>query len=713
MTDDFTTNITTVFAGQQPRFRIFPTNVIPVADLLPLAINRRVDVTAEDANGNASARITVPLLQLEMHLDPASTKPLEDWPAANGRPRSPKNLLNTNDQVYLTFRAEPGRGDNFFAVRVKSETDPSGLTIKLQETQAGVYRNVSSQDVLRFVPFDPEANQVAGVEIKDEELVRFEVFQPGGSNVFECDVIVDIGELALATLVHSDRPPEAKPRFDFIDRFFLAPDGFHFASAGVQIEIQDNIGQLNGPGPDNFMGLFIINFADPLLPHVGESDVLYTHSHGSRTGKLMDHKRPDGSFGAGFDIVIPEVHILGSGKWNRDADFLILDACSTLNAGLNDDLTPTGRPAGLTNWLNTLRSSSRPLHGILGFEFPKTAYLRPAYRDFMTEMQNGTSIPTAWGDAMTDAGMPWAALWFLDNLDDTIRIMTQDPNPADIVRYIEFTGVFSTECEDQAGDPRPFTGEVVPFGNRLSLARSVVSSGTSNTLLPRARSLRPFALTLGELQAAGSLETRPLRQHFTPHPTNATLTLRATNETTAGAAAMDYLNRLLIAPPGSFRPLGVGEIRSRLLTNNAPTPPPTHETYVALFRQELAGVPVDGRSIRVELSGSSVQRVLTRGLMTPSDEPGQRPELLPILPAWDALNRHLPRLEAAVPAAEHWIITQVELIWVRDPDSTPAPDAPLTFIPAWRFDLRKAFNNEFAGTLLLHAVDASPIATKP
>jgi hypothetical protein len=466
------------------------------------------------------------------------------------------------------------------------------------------------------------------------------------------------------------------------------------------------------------MGLFIINFADPLLPQVGESDILYTHSHGSRTGKLLDHQTPAGTPGAGFDIVIPEVHILGSGKWNRDADFLILDACSTLNPGLNDDRTPSGRPAGFTNWLNTLRSSSRPLHGILGFEFPKTARLRSRYRSFMADMQSGVPIPVAWGDAMTDAvtnSMPWAVLWYQDNLNDRIQLLTQDPAPGDVISFIEFTGLFSTNCEDQAGATLPLAGDYIAMSGRLSLARGVVAAVPPQPLLPRALALRSISLDPESFAKRGALQKTAIRQNFVPASTHAVVPINATNEATAGAAATAFLDREFGDHLGTLQFAGVGAIRSTLITNNAPVPPPAHQTFVALYRQMLDGVAVEGSTVRVDVNGTNVSRVALKGLVTRGA--AARTEALPALSAWDVLSPRLADLGNAAPPGEQWAVDTAELLWVPDPDVSPPVAAtasePTTFIPVWRFDLRKMHNGEGVGSLYFHAIEGRPLQIQP
>jgi hypothetical protein len=227
--------------------------------------------------------------------------------------------------------------------------------------------------------------------------------------------------------------------------------------------------------------------------------------------------------------------------------------------------------------------------------------------------------------------------------------------------------------------------------------------------------LRSISLDPESFAKRGALQKTAIRQNFVPASTHAVVPINATNEATAGAAATAFLDREFGDHLGTLQFAGVGAIRSTLITNNAPVPPPAHQTFVALYRQMLDGVAVEGSTVRVDVNGTNVSRVALKGLVTRGA--AARTEALPALSAWDVLSPRLADLGNAAPPGEQWAVDTAELLWVPDPDVSPPVAAtasePTTFIPVWRFDLRKMHNGEGVGSLYFHAIEGRPLQIQP
>jgi pimeloyl-ACP methyl ester carboxylesterase len=690
--------------------------VVPVDQLLPLATGNRVYAYVANENGTVSAGLAVDLLTLDLTLIPSGL-PLEDWPAENGHPRSPKILLNTQDAVSITLRAQPGLGNLAYRVLVASASDPTGIQVKLQEVSSGVYQNTNTQDALQFVPLDPNAQTVRGVEIKDEELATFRVFNAAGSNILQSTVMVDIGELAVASLTFADRTDDARPQFDFQDTFLTSSTGLHWVNAGFRDNFPDDVG-LQGIGPGNPMADFIINFADPALPNAGEADLLYVHTHGSKTGSLLDHttKAP---------ILFPEVHLANA--WKHDAEWVVLDACSTLNNGFNTDLTPfTNGVAGRTNWTTAIRGSSRPIHGILAFSFPKSARIRPQYQSFLNLAQSGMPLTAAWTNAMEPARLPWAYLFYESALGDTFRVISQQPLPTDKLIYNEYTGVLGDNCEDgetsqggrassRALNPAQIAGEVwareddrppdlISVGQGVFLSGAVAAKQAPSSSVPLFIGVRrrPSLQTRSGERSAPQLD--PDRQVLVP--TKLSKLPRAPGDRAAASdAARGFLWNELGLAADSISLLGVGEIRSQTIYSNSATPL-LHEAFVAHYRQRLWGIPVEDTDLAAEIAGDAVRRVSAQGLVEETVDRTPTGPLLGVAEAANAARNHLERIARRTGKA---VVTEATLAWIAKPGSRDSSPGSGRLLPAWRMSVCTTGDGDPDQVVYVNAITGEPL----
>jgi hypothetical protein len=206
------------------------------------------------------------------------------------------------------------------------------------------------------------------------------------------------------------------------------------------------------------MRQFIQHFADntPAFADVGEADILYVHAHGNTAGQLFDHITNNAPAGTRKLVLDPVFHLTPDGLWRTDAEWAILDACSTLNPVVTPELLNAGFQPGKERWETVLTNSNgspgrRLPHGILGFHKTKPSLAAP-HRLFMNLLEQGSALVDAWEKAMDDFQMPWAISCYKSALADNIREISQDPAPGDRLVYLESTGVLTDlGCEDCGG----------------------------------------------------------------------------------------------------------------------------------------------------------------------------------------------------------------------------------------------------------------------
>ncbi|MGV3773860.1 MAG: hypothetical protein ACO1QB_13235 [Verrucomicrobiales bacterium] len=422
-------------------------------------INEALESAAPDNNLTITAtafdpNIPPPIISAETEvfiaIQPGGNENLflfDDWPANETGPQSARYYLRESDQMVISVWAPPGLAP--FTVSVASISDPLGRQVRLEDPIGiGVYRNHGAENELKFSNLNDFENSEK-IYLQDEELLNIKITGTGFN--YETNIMTDLGELSIASLDHADRNDSVKARFDYLGRFFNAPDAMKFFRAGF-IQFDDDVAAVVN-GRNNVMRQYIQAFADPAFPEFGESDILYINTHGTDAGQLLDHINRDAPPGARQIVLDPVPHLTTQGHWRSDAEWAILDACSTLNPVLNEELLLLGIAPGAERWKSVLTNLNgatgrRIPHGVLGFHSSKPPRREP-HQLFINLLESGAAIPAAWDAAMTVHLLPWASLHYHSATVDTLREVSQDPSVTNRIVYHEATGLLNDEgCDD-------------------------------------------------------------------------------------------------------------------------------------------------------------------------------------------------------------------------------------------------------------------------
>jgi hypothetical protein len=380
---------------------------------------------------------------------------LYDWPAAGAQPRSPATTLGLADRVEVMLMGRSGmtglealfRTDaslNVLRRRLVEAVPGSGL-YELDPTEPAVQLTLSGSDSRRlFVP--------------EENVMQVQVIGAGGaSGVITEEVMMDASELAIATVKHSDRADALKPRLDFRDILTVSASGPRMFLQGFH-EFRDDIIPLSA-GEHGQMRQMIQDFAGPNSAASGEADWLYVHAHGNKAGHIFGHD-PFNHASDGVRILDPVADLAVGGRWNRDADYFISEACSILNPGIDKDNRPIPNLVpGLQAWEQVMRGSARPIHGVLGFMFGKVAS-RQDTRKFIRMVADGQPIGLSWVRSMDGVRREWAWLFHRGTEEDTLYAMRQDPDPAGPIDSLLYRDVFGDDLGD--GDEGSAGVEMAP-----------------------------------------------------------------------------------------------------------------------------------------------------------------------------------------------------------------------------------------------------------
>ena len=621
---------------------------------------------------------------------------LRDWPSNGFRPRSPRHHLRLSDLLDVSVWAEPGVGE--YSALVTTASDPVARLVRLRDPVGiGAYRNSAPSDAVTFTNANNPLDDP--LYLRDEELVTIQVSGPGLEEDEVIEVMVDLGEFAMASLEHHDRAIAAKPRFDYEATFLDAPNGLRWASAGV-IEFPDDVAKAavdaGVPDGDNGMRRFLQAFSDPSHPETGEADLLYLHSHGGKDGTLFDHisdATPDSSRKL---ILDPSRHLADLGLWNTDAEWLISEACSILNEGLDNQLRPIPRMVpGLERWISVLRESPLPLHGILGFAYTKSAS-RQLTAEFLAELRVGQGYVESWRTVWEDQDprlnqlrRPWAMLYYRANQRDTPREVGPDPLPGDALVYESFLtrrafpgGVPEGNCDcEEDTPPRPL--DLVAILPRLwvhapLLAQQVPASVPSELPSLSAGLLRPTGpLTRGLVRTDG-------RERLQPNGTGGALTASGANDLdSARQRAEEFLREQCKVGASQMRWLDTGETARRIICGDSISMPEVTARIVR-FEVMAAGLPVTGAGITVNVTPRGVERVGVRGSALPLESAGS-PQVRPLALA-EALS--LAALKLA-PDGQSQTVTSARLCWRMIPESSAEPRSQ-TSVVSWELSVAPA-----------------------
>jgi concanavalin A-like lectin/glucanase superfamily protein len=384
-------------------FKVFPENII--VDATPTANRDWYDFT-----------VGVNKMDMLIYRDEACTQILDDWRAETGRIRSPKWLLQSEDNIYIRVTGAPaGFGNSFFTVHVSSESSPGGVIVYLDEVLPGVYQNTAARGELLRLSTITQENAVADlVAIVDEEVFTFKLRIKGKPIGYEKDVMVDRAEYASCGInifygsSTGDRNTVRTEAFTN-SKFFDNGDGNY----------PDNVVSIGNP-----MRTFIKN-AGANASHSGEADWLHISSHGLPNGNLQD------DFGG--IIIDPDssTGIQNGSDWNNDVEWTLIAACSELNQ------LGGGRAA----WQTSLFGNPRNAHGVLGAYKPVAGDLRVQISAFWNRTRGGVqSVVAAYAYAMEFDGppQPWAYLHHQGAGNDTMYFITRDTSGSGSLTFSYF-----------------------------------------------------------------------------------------------------------------------------------------------------------------------------------------------------------------------------------------------------------------------------------
>jgi hypothetical protein len=335
------------------------------------------------------------LLKVDVARNADFSKALDDWPEDGNKPRSPKYLLDKEDDIFVRL---PSLGGTTAKIRVKSESDTTAVEFDLSDTGTGHYANLSNGLRLSTVSAaDQDGHPV--IKVIDEEVLTFELVVDGNTVGEIADVMVDRAEFASCG----------------IDIFYGSATGDRNTVRNEALTNSKFFDAGDGNYPDNVVDngnpfkTFIKN-AGAGLSHSLEADFLHISSHGASDGNLYDHT--SGAFGNGSLAFDPYSDIVNGSDFNNDVEWIILATCSQLNE-------PGG---GKTAWEHLMNGNPRNLHGILGAYEPIAGNLQAVYSDFWSNLRGDLGfVPSAYAIAMssTTPAQPYAILMRSDNaLDD-------------------------------------------------------------------------------------------------------------------------------------------------------------------------------------------------------------------------------------------------------------------------------------------------------
>jgi hypothetical protein len=576
------------------------------------------------------------------------------------RLRSPEHVLRLSDQIRIEVIAPPGLGEFVASVQMANGREP--IRIGLSETLApGVYRNEGNGNTVQFTNQDPPP--AGRIYIRDEELFVVDVKLPGQDEDLHTEVMIDLGEFALATVKHLDRLPTSRPRRDYQKSFVGAPDELTWAFVGADA-FNDDVAleavRQFIPDGDNAMRRFLRSFSDPAKSaQTGEADVMYVHTHGGSTGKLSDHVSDQPIDERLRSTVLdPKRHLAEDGLWNTDADWFISEACLMLFGGLNGP-APGGNtpPVSALAWRDVLKSSfPRRLHGILGFAFGKEANTL-ASQDFLQALVLGETYVDAWKRAGERARMPWAVLYYSSARDDTARVMSQDPLSDDTMIYDSFVGVPEGLCLD-AADCCTGSYDVQKLEDGLWV-KAGSWGGTVPADLPAGMVARQRDL-LGAGSGSGRRVTRFTEwEEMDPERGQTLLSLSgATDGDGAQKAAEAFLGSVCGIDPAQLRWIYTGEAVRQTFQGDVLSAPVVTGRVVQ-YEMLAHGIPVSGSGVTVKVLPEGISRVSVSRVPMPVG--GGDEERIQPLGLEEALTRYWSVRSKTEPGAR--VVLRAKLCW--------------------------------------------------
>lgn len=372
--------------------------------LVSMVFSNQISIKMAMAANNFSPAIYTLLLNEEPNLNYYLNDyqlELTDYKEAPLRPASPKFVLASTDGVNFEFRGKPGKTNYYFA-RVKGSNSTSQIAFYMVESSTpGLYRNPRP---IRLSDKDSMGSSFDTIKFRDEDTLTTTISAAGEGVIASKSIMLDKGEFASCGI---------SIFFSDATRVKNNISALNWVNAGYQ-EFSDAAG--NEANPDHLLMQNFIKDAGDNTAANGEADFLHFTSHGDHDGRLVDDDSPWGE-----DIIIRPSEINTDQDMNSDLEWVFINACSTLD---QDD-------TGLDNWMGVLKGTIHPVHGLLGFYEPVSANLSVEIDSFFSRLGSSESPETylnAFFNAMTSGSSdePCAMVAHVENIDDTLKVLTQD-----------------------------------------------------------------------------------------------------------------------------------------------------------------------------------------------------------------------------------------------------------------------------------------------
>ena len=527
------------------------------------------------------------LLKVDLARNSDFSKVLDDWPEDGNKLRSPKYLLDKEDDIFIRL---PSLGSTPVKIRVKSESDATGIEFDLSDTGTGYHANLSNGLRLGTASV-ADQNGHPVIKVIDEEVLTFELLVNGNAVGEIADVMVDRAEFAscgIDVFYGSATGDRSVVRNEALtnSKFFDAGDGNY----------PDDIVDQGNP-----MKTFIQN-AGAGLAHSLEADFLHISSHGYTDGNLYDHT----SITNNRLIFDPDSDIVNSGHFNNDVEWIILAACSQL------DVTGGGKAA----WEHVMNGNPRKLHGILGAYKPISGNLQAVYSDFWSNLRGELGyVPPAYAIAMssTTPAQPYAILMRLDNgLDDFKdgeNFISQDTDGGDLsYTYLDPSPPQVIPCgrvgesEDEKAIKYMDNGDAIMLAEPKKVKEKRMKSHLKT---------RPHLLDHGDAQALGKkLHDSGRYQRLTGK-----IQFQKSSTLSEDDALMVAYDSLLEIIPEKIAHLKLNEVTSQFTVSIDAKGRKTQRTtgYIVQFSNEPEeGISVWGNFVNVMISGNTVENISIR-----------------------------------------------------------------------------------------------------
>lgn len=446
--------------------------------------------TGEDqVSGNHSVNGSV--CKIFVYRDrPYFTFPMDDWPAVNDCPRSPKFVFGKTRPI--SIKVELGEEKASIFVTVHNVANNEEIDIECPRVGPAVngvstYKSRVEDEILYLADHTQDTSNGDYIHVVDEEVLEFRIKDDEECKV---DYMVDRGECA-ATTVQDVKTTEQTPEKDDDHKGAMEAGFIAGASALVAgAESFDplttpwwNIGTKYSANSQDSMAQFIRD-AGPNNPKDLEADLLFVGAHGSVTNfigggdvptdRYFRHFNPTRNFPLvrrpgqesndplgesekwymDEDLIWPPIQTFSSpSDWNQDMDWLMLYSCNQINGTrftvgtiVDDAFVASKDENGIDRtmsnaerWAVAFGGSPHGLHGIMGYAGLGSTNISIAsvVNNWTDMVKNNWPIASAWLEATRRNGDHGAVMVIPRNFADTIDTMQRNPCESDSPVYVD------------------------------------------------------------------------------------------------------------------------------------------------------------------------------------------------------------------------------------------------------------------------------------